>query len=70
MVLHLQQGQRCMGLNAPVSAQVKLMQADNFAWFGFPDDTEPSSRDFVPGPKLVRLLSRVEAWRCSKRERI
>ncbi|KAK9840821.1 hypothetical protein WJX81_007219 [Elliptochloris bilobata] len=35
-------------LHAP-NAQVKLVQADNFAWFGFPDDTEPSSREFVPG---------------------
>jgi len=30
-------------------AEVHLKQADNFSWFGFPDDTTPSSRDFVPG---------------------
>lgn len=31
------------------NAQVHLHQADNFSWFGYPDDTEPSSRSFVPG---------------------
>jgi hypothetical protein len=30
-------------------AEVHLKQADNFSWFGFPDDTVPSSREFVPG---------------------
>lgn len=58
MVLLLPTRQQCKGLSAPESAQVKLMQADNFAWFGFPDDTEPSSRDFVPGLKLVSISKR------------
>ena len=26
-----------------------VRQADNYSWFGFPDDTTPSARDFVPG---------------------
>lgn len=30
-------------------AEINLQQADNFSWFGFPDDTSPSSRNFVPG---------------------
>lgn len=25
-----------------------IRQADNYSWFGFPDDTEPSSRDLFP----------------------
>lgn len=50
---------RCSGL----ATQVKLVQADNFAWFGFPDDTEPSSREFVPGLKPVCFLARhMPAW--------
>ena len=49
----------CSGL----ATQVKLVQADNFAWFGFPDDTEPSSREFVPGLKTVCSLARhMPAW--------
>jgi hypothetical protein len=34
---------------AASGAEVDLRQADNFSWFGFPDDTAPSSRDFAPG---------------------
>ena len=30
-------------------ARGELVQCDNFSWFGFPDDTEPSCRDFLPG---------------------
>ena len=28
---------------------VTLVQTKTFSWFGFPDDTTPSSRDFLPG---------------------
>jgi uncharacterized membrane protein YgcG len=30
-------------------AEVHLHQAENLSWFGFPDDTLPSSREFLPG---------------------
>ena len=30
-------------------AEAKLVQADNYSWFGRPVDTSPSSSDFVPG---------------------
>ena len=30
-------------------ADINLRQASNFSWFGFPDDTEPSARNFLPG---------------------
>lgn len=30
-------------------AEVHLKQADNYSWFGFPDDTMPTSRNFLPG---------------------
>jgi hypothetical protein len=30
-------------------AEVHLHQGGNYSWFGYPEDTEPSSRDFVPG---------------------
>ena len=29
--------------------QVDLVQGANLSWFGFPEDTTPSSRDFLPG---------------------
>jgi hypothetical protein len=32
------------------------VQGDNFAWFGFPDDTEPSSRNLLPGLAKVGTL--------------
>lgn len=32
------------------------MQADNFSWFGFPDDTEPSARNLFPGLAKVHAL--------------
>ena len=32
-------------------ADVTLRQAENYSWFGFPDDTQPSARDFVPGAR-------------------
>ena len=35
--------------------QVSLVQAENFAWFGYPDDPEPSARNFLPGLAKVRL---------------
>jgi hypothetical protein len=35
---------------------VTLCQAQNFSWFGYPEDTLPSARDFVPG------LSDDSAW--------
>ena len=44
---------RCEALQ--VHVQVSLVQADNFAWFGYPDDPEPSARNFLPG--LVQVLS-------------
>ena len=37
------------------SLQVSLVQADNFAWFGYPDDPEPSARNFLPGLAKVSL---------------
>lgn len=30
-------------------AEVHLKQGNTYSWFGFPEDTEPSSRDFLPG---------------------
>ena len=26
-----------------------MVQNSNFSWFGYPDDTEPSTRNFFPG---------------------
>jgi hypothetical protein len=37
-------------------AQVSLVQADNFSWFGYPDDTEPSARNLLPGLAKARPL--------------
>ena len=31
------------------NAEAKLVQADNYSWFGRPVDTSPPSSDFVPG---------------------
>lgn len=37
-------------LSADLSgADVSIVQATNYSWFGYPMDTEPSARDFVPG---------------------
>lgn len=36
-------------LSRAMPEQVDLVQGDNLSWFGFPDDTSPSSRDFLPG---------------------
>lgn len=30
-------------------AEVHLHQGNNYSWFGYPEDTEPSARDFLPG---------------------
>ena len=30
-------------------AELHAVQADNYSWFGYPDDTVPSSRNFLPG---------------------
>ena len=30
-------------------AELHAVQADNYSWFGYPDDTTPSARDFLPG---------------------
>ena len=30
-------------------AEVHLKQGSNYSWFGFPDDTVPTSRNFLPG---------------------
>ncbi|KAL0030424.1 hypothetical protein WJX79_003924 [Trebouxia sp. C0005] len=35
-------------LHAP-GAEVDLVQASNLSWFGYPDDTIPSARNFLPG---------------------
>ncbi len=29
--------------------QVSIVQGDGFSWLGYPEDTEPSSRDLFPG---------------------
>lgn len=29
--------------------QADLVQCHNLSWFGYPDDTSPSARDFLPG---------------------
>lgn len=36
------------------NADVHLKQADNFSWFGYPEDTFPSSRNFLPGLKTKK----------------
>ena len=33
----------------PAHPQVDLVQGSNFSWFGYPDDTQPSARNFLPG---------------------
>ena len=33
--------------------QVALAQGQNLSWFGYPDDTSPSIRDFLPGLREV-----------------
>ena len=38
-------------------AQVSVVQADNFAWFGYPDDPEPSARSFLPGLAKAGVLA-------------
>jgi hypothetical protein len=40
-----------------VVLQVSLIQADNFSWFGYPDDTVPSARNLVPGLAKVRTMT-------------
>ena len=35
-----------LGLHHP---SVHLVQGHNLSWFGYPQDTSPSSRDFAPG---------------------
>ena len=37
--------------------QVDLVQAGNLSWFGYPDDTIPSARNFLPGLTKVTLTS-------------
>ena len=32
-----------------VGPQITLVQGENFSWFGYPDDTSPSARNFLPG---------------------
>ena len=36
------------------SCQVDLVQASNLSWFGYPEDTLPSARDFLPGLQQVK----------------
>ena len=33
----------------PRPLQLDLVQADNYSWFGYPEDTVPSARNFLPG---------------------
>lgn len=41
--------QRRVVLDADISSLfASVRQADNYSWFGFPDDTEPSSRELFP----------------------
>ncbi|CAL8466123.1 g5659 [Coccomyxa elongata] len=47
-VQSLVQGKLVLQLHAD-AAKVSLVQADNFSWFGYPDDTELSARNFFPG---------------------
>eukprot|EP00951_Prasinocladus_malaysianus_P043749 scaffold551428_cov32-Prasinocladus_malaysianus.AAC.2 len=44
----MRQAQAVLILNFALYPGTSL-QASNFSWFGYPDDTVPSSRDFVPG---------------------
>ncbi len=47
--------------------QVSLVQAENFAWFGYPDDPEPSARNFLPGLAKAGISHSShgnEFWRC------
>jgi uncharacterized membrane protein YgcG len=44
----LARGRIVLALRAS-GGEVHLRQADNFSWFGFPDDTSPSARNFLPG---------------------
>ena len=57
---------RCEALQLHV--QVSLVQADNFAWFGYPDDPEPSARNFLPG--LVQVLSLTPCMKCTSRSEV
>ncbi len=46
-----------------VLVQVSLVQAENFAWFGYPDDPEPSARNFLPGLAKAGILTLIrESW--------
>ncbi|KAK9804274.1 hypothetical protein WJX72_004315 [[Myrmecia] bisecta] len=47
-VKSLAQRRVVLRLHAP-QAQVTLVQNNNFSWFGYPDDTQPTARNVVPG---------------------
>ncbi|UPQ99883.1 chloroplast protein TIC236 [Chloropicon primus] len=41
------------------SAFAKVVQGENLSWFGYPLDTEPTSRNFLPGLNNVKVLNRL-----------
>lgn len=45
--------------HAYVLLQVDLVQASNLSWFGFPEDTVPSARSFLPGLNEVHIFQYV-----------
>lgn len=44
----LAQGEAVLALHLQ-GVRVRAVQASNLSWLGYPQDTEPSSRDFLPG---------------------
>ena len=40
-------------------AFAKVVQCDNLSWFGYPLDTQPSSRNFFPGIERIKVLNRL-----------
>ena len=51
------QGRQALEEGVLLLAQVSVVQADNFAWFGYPDDPEPSARSFLPGLAKAGVLT-------------
>lgn len=37
--------------------ELKVVQGNNFSWFGRPQDTTPSSIDFFPGIKKMTVIN-------------
>lgn len=46
--MHTTHTQAC-NLCPSACPKVDLVQASNYSWFGYPEDTSPSARNFVPG---------------------